>query len=370
MEETRLADVVPVMRQEGLDAVALVPGANFRRIFGKDFHQNERPLVVLVTKAGKAVAVVPHLEFASFAKLDFKGEVFPWRDEQGFDAAFMAAGQAIGPLDRLGVEGQRMRVFEYLALARAFPGANLCDMHRPISQLRVVKRPGEVELLRRAIRVSEAALEATLAQVRVGQTETQIEGILLNELFAAGAEGLSFAPIVAAGSNCAQPHAKARPDYKVQPGDALLFDFGGTVQGYCADITRTVFIERVSDEDRAFYETVLAANERGRNAARPGLAAGDLDDLVLKVLETSPYGAFTRHKTGHGLGLDVHEDPYIMRGNTTPLQPGMVFTIEPGLYQLGKVGVRIEDDVVVTQDGGDVLTTFPRDLRIVAAAPR
>lgn len=365
MDETRLETFLPVMRQEGLDAVALVPGANFRRIFGKDFHQNERPLVVIASSTGTAVAIVPHLEMASFAKLDFKGEVFPWRDEEGFDAAFGAAGTALGGLRRIGVEGQRMRVFEYLGLARAFAGAEVCDMHRPISHLRVTKSTAEIELLRQAIQVSEAALEATLAKVRIGQTETQIEGMLLNALFECGAEGLSFSPIVAAGSNSAQPHAKARPDYRIRPGDALLFDFGGRIQGYCADITRTVFVAQVSDEDRAFYETVARANAVGRAAARPGITAGALDDEVLKVLETSPYGAFKRHKTGHGLGLDVHEDPYIMRGNDTPLQPGMVFTIEPGLYQLGKVGVRIEDDVVITHDGVDVLTSFPRELRLV-----
>lgn len=365
MDEVRLRDFAAVMRQEQLDAVALVPGANFRRIFGKDFHQNERPLVVIVPAAGEAVAVVPHLEMASFAKLEFRGAVFPWRDEEGFDAAFAAAGSAVGPVGRIGVEGQRMRVFESLALARAFPGATVLDMHRPISQLRVIKSGAEVELLRRAIQVSEVALEATLQRVRAGQTETEIESILLNELFAAGAEGLSFAPIVAAGSNSAQPHAKARPDYRVAAGDALLIDFGARVQGYCADITRTVFIEQVSDVDRVFYETVARANQAGRDAARPGMSAGQLDDHVLRVLESSPFAAFTRHKTGHGLGLDVHEDPYIMRGNATALAPGMVFTIEPGLYQLGKVGVRIEDNVAITEDGCEVLTGFARDLRLV-----
>ncbi|MCP8938443.1 Xaa-Pro peptidase family protein [Alsobacter sp. SYSU M60028] len=365
MEDARLSAFATVMQQESLHAVALVPGANFRRVFGKDFHQNERPLVVLALASGQAKAVVPHLEMASFAKLEFKGEVFPWRDEEGFEAAFQACGSAAGALKTIGVEGQRMRVFEYLALCRAFPGAVVSDAHKKISQLRVLKTPAEIETLRRAVQVSEAALEATLRQVRVGLTETQVESILLNELFANGAEGLSFAPIVAAGSNSAQPHAKARPDYRIQEGDALLIDFGARVQGYCADLTRTVFVAKVSDEDRVFYDTVARANAAGREAARPGLPAGELDDLVLRVLETSPYRAFTRHKTGHGLGLDVHEEPYIMRGNATALRPGMVFTIEPGLYQLGKVGVRIEDDVVITENGCEVLSSFPRDLRIV-----
>ena len=153
--------------------------------------------------------------------------------------------------------------------------------------------------------------------------------------------------------------------WQFQTHDALLFDFGGTHQGYSADITRTVFVKNVSEHDRAFYETVLAANEKGRETARPGITASDLDDAVLKVLEQSQFAAFCRHKTGHGLGLDVHEAPQIMRGNTQVLEPGMVFTIEPGLYRDGEAGVRIEDNVVVTEDGIECLTTFPRDLRIV-----
>ena len=130
-------------------------------------------------------------------------------------------------------------------------------------------------------------------------------------------------------------------------------------------ITRTFFIAEASDDDRAFYDTVAPSQPGRPGCGARGIAAGDLDNLVLQVLESSPFGSFTRHKTGHGLGLDVHEDPYIMRGNATPLQPGMVFTIEPGLYQLGKVGVRIEDDVVITDDGCDVLSSFSRDLTIV-----
>jgi len=196
-------------------------------------------------------------------------------------------------------------------------------------------------------------------------TETDVESILLRNLFAHGADGLAFAPIVAAGANAAKPHAHARPDYRIQPGDALLFDFGGSYQGYSADITRTFFVGHVSEHDRAFYDTVLAANARGREVSRAGITASDVDDAVQKVLEQSQFAQFRRHKTGHGLGLDVHEAPQIMRGNAQRLEPGMVFTIEPGLYRDGEAGVRIEDDVVVTADGIECLTSFPRALRIV-----
>ncbi|MFZ1815436.1 MAG: Xaa-Pro peptidase family protein, partial [Rhizobiaceae bacterium] len=358
----------PVLAKHGLDAVALVPGSNFRRLFGRDFHLMERPLIVIVPATGEPVAIVPNLEMASFAMTDFPGPVFDWRDEEGYTQAFAKAGEALPHLHgvkNFGLEAQRMRVFEQMALAKAFPGTTFTDEHQAISSIRLIKTAEEIGHLKQAIRISEAALEATLQEVRVGQSEAEIENILTRQLFQHGAQGLAFEPIVAAGDNSAQPHAKAREDYRIKPGDALLFDFGASYRGFNADITRTFFVKEVSDFDRAFYETVLAANQRGREVTRPGITASDVDDNVQKVLERSQFAEFRRHKTGHGLGLDVHEAPQIMRGNHVELEPGMVFTVEPGLYRLGECGVRIEDDVVVGEDGYECLTHFSRELRLV-----
>lgn len=363
-----LAPLYQILTRTGLDGVALVPGANFRRVFRKDFHQMERPLVVVVPREGEPVAIVPHLELQSFKPIGFPGQVFPWRDEAGYMDAFMAAGAALTGLTsgaRIGVEGQRMRVFDLFALQAALPQASFIDIHGEISKVRLHKSADEIALQRKAIEISEAALEATLGEIRVGMSETEIESILLRNLFSHGADGLAFAPIVAAGDNAAKPHAHARPDYRIRPGDALLFDYGGSYQGYSADITRTFFVKEVSEHDRAFYETVLAANAKGREVSRAGVTASDVDDAVQKVLEQSQFASFIRHKTGHGLGLDIHEAPQIMRGNMDVLEPGMVFTIEPGLYRDGECGVRIEDDVVVTEDGIECLTSFSRELRIV-----
>ncbi len=168
-----------------------------------------------------------------------------------------------------------------------------------------------------------------------------------------------------AAGNSALPHGHPRDDYPIQPGDPLLLDFGASCDGYHADITRTVFVGEPTDHARAIYEAVRAANSAAHDAARPGISADQVDRTTLGVLEAHGFRDYIVHKTGHGLGLDVHEDPYIMRGNWQMLEPGMVFTIEPGLYQPGVIGVRIEDDVVVTADGVESLTTFPRALRIV-----
>ena len=368
MSDQRFLPLLNMMRGEGLEAVAFVPGANFQRIFVRDFHLMERPLVIIVPVEGEPVAIVPALEMASFEPLGFPGPVFNWRDEEGYAAAFEGAAAALPQLAHakaFGLEAQRMRAFEHMELQRVFPQASFTDAHGAISSVRLCKTADEIAKLKEAIRISEAALEATLGEVKEGLTEREVESILVRQMFAHGAHGLAFEPIVAAGDNSAQPHAHARADYKIQRGDALLFDFGASYEGYNADITRTFFVGEVSEHDRAFYDTVLAANERGKAVTRPGVTANDVDDAVQKVLEGSQFSAFIRHKTGHGLGLDVHEAPHIMRGNHAKLEAGMVFTVEPGLYQEGECGVRIEDDVVVTEDGVECLTSFPRELRIV-----
>lgn len=368
MPDSRLEPVYAVLRTHNLDAVAIVPGPNFRRLFGRDFHLMERPLIAIVPASGDPVAIVPHLELSSFSELKFPGPVFSWQDEIGYERAFAAAAEALTSLNatkRFGLEAQRMRVFEQMALATAFPDAGFVDAHSQVSSIRLQKTPEEIALLMKAIRISEAALEATLKTVQVGQSEQEIQSQLIRQLFDYGADGLAFEPIVAAGGNSAEPHAVSRDDYNVKSGDALLIDFGGAWRGFSADITRTFFISQVSDEHRALYETVLAANEQGRRIAKSGITASDLDDAVQTVLEGSEFSQYAVHKTGHGLGLDIHEAPQIMRGNQEMLDPGMVFTIEPGLYKNNECGVRIEDNVVVTDTGIDCLTTFPRELRIV-----
>ncbi|MDU8944167.1 M24 family metallopeptidase [Ovoidimarina sediminis] len=357
-------DFRDLARRLDVDAVALVPGPNFTRLMGKSFHTNERPLVLVIPAEGAVAAVVPNLELGSWALLNFEGEVFDWRDQSGYSEAFAALAAHL-PLSSVAVEGQVMRVFVHHALAAAYLGLRIVDGEKAISALRLCKTDAEIAALERAIGISEAALEDVLQSVHVGQTEKEVEGRLIQALFAHGAEGLAFGPIVAAGDNSARPHALARHDYKVQAGDAFLFDFGAMWGGLCADITRTVFVGDPSREAEDVYATVLAANEAGHAATRPGASAHDVDDAVISVLEASPFADRIRTKTGHGLGREVHEAPYIMRGNHEILTPRMVFTNEPGLYQIGNFGVRIEDDILVTEGGSRSLTTFSKDLRVV-----
>ena len=364
MMTDRYADFRIIARNLGVDAVALVPGSNFERLFAKGFHSHERPLVVVIPADGPPAAIVPNLELRSFDLIGFEGEVFDWRDQTGYTDAFTALAAHM-PLRSLAVEGQVMRVFVHHALLAANPGLRIVDGEKQISGLRLCKTPDEIAALRAAITVAEGALADLLPQVRAGMTEMQVESLLIQALFAHGAQDLAFGPIVAAADNSARPHAHARPDYIIQPGDALLLDFGARKSGLVSDITRTFFIGHATDEAHQVYDTVLRANLAGFTATKPGATAHDIDDAVISVLEASPFADRIRTKTGHGLGRDVHEAPYIMRGNMQVMEPGMVYTNEPGLYQIGAFGVRIEDDVLVTASGCESLTSFPKDLTVI-----
>lgn len=360
----RLSEYAAIAADLEVDAVALVPGPNFTRAVGHAFMSHERPFVLVIPASGPAAALVPNLELGSWELVGFDGAVFDWRDQTGYDAAFAALLEHLN-IASLAVEGQVMRVFVHHALKKAQPDLRIIDAEREISAPRMIKTAPEIAALQAAIDISERALHATLASVKLGQTEKEIEQKLVQMVFAEGADDLSFAPIVAAGENSARPHAKARTDYHVKAGDALLIDFGARKNGFAADITRTVFLSHVSDEGRAVYDTVLRANLAGLAVTRAGVTAHEIDDAVTGVLEASPFADRIRTKTGHGLGREVHEAPYIMRGNQEELPAGTVYTNEPGLYETGKFGVRIEDDVLVTDDGCQTLTHFPKELMVL-----
>lgn len=360
----RYSEFRKIARDLDVDAVALVPGSNFTRLFKQSFHSHERPLVVLVPVSGSPAAIVPNLELRSFDLLKFEGEVFDWRDQSGYADAFTALAKHL-PLSSVAVEGQVMRVFVHHALTAAYPGLRVIDAERQIAGLRIRKSAEEVTALEEAIRISEAALSDVLDQVTAGMTETHVESLLTQALFALGADEHAFGPIVAAGDNSARPHAHARADYAIRNGDALLLDFGARKAGFCADITRTVFVGHATDEGQEVYDTVLRANLKGHAVTKAGVTAHQIDDAVTGVLEASPFADRIRTKTGHGLGRDVHEAPYIMRGNHEVLEAGAVFTNEPGLYKIGSFGVRIEDDVLVTETGCRSLTSFPKTLTVV-----
>ena len=230
-----------------------------------------------------------------------------------------------------------------------------------VETLRERKDPEEVRLIERAANVAIRALERTLAEVRVGMTELQVAGVLERALRDEGSEGFPFPSIVASGSRSALPHARAT-SARVRDGDLLLLDFGAEVEGYCADITRTVVVGRASDEQREIYDVVRRANEQASHSIRAGMTGRDADAIARGYIEQRGYGDLFGHGLGHGVGLEVHEAPRLSRTADGALAEGAVVTIEPGVYRPGWGGVRIEDDVVLDAAGPRILTKFTREL--------
>ena len=230
-----------------------------------------------------------------------------------------------------------------------------------VEPLRERKDPNEVKLIERAAGVAIRALERTLAEVRVGMSELQVAGVLERALRDEGSEGFPFPSIVATGPRSALPHARAS-SAKIRAGDILLLDFGAEVEGYCADITRTVVVGRATDEQREIYEVVRQANEQASHDIRAGMTGRDADAIARGYIERRGFGELFGHGLGHGVGLEVHEAPRLARTADGALAEGAVVTIEPGVYRPGWGGVRIEDDVVLDATGPRILTKFTREL--------
>ena len=355
----RLSRLRASLEQAGLDGVVLVPGPSLYYLTGLSFIFGERPTVALLMASGAAAIVLPQLEAAKAEHLT-GWQVFPYSDEEGYAGAFRRAGDFLGTGRRLGAEGLRMRLLEVRLLEQYAPACALLPADEMLGGLRVCKDEEELALMRRAVAVTEDALRDVRGQLRAGMTEQEVAARLKIALLRAGAEGFSFEPLVVAGPNSASPHASPG-EHQIAPGEPLIVDCGATVGGYAADITRTFFIGPPAPEMARIYDVVLAANEAGRAAAGPGIPAEEVDRAARRVIEEAGYGAYFIHRTGHGLGLEIHESPFIVAGNRRTLEPGMTFTVEPGIYLPGLGGVRIEDDVVITADGAESLTTISRE---------
>ncbi|MGB1285091.1 MAG: M24 family metallopeptidase [Aggregatilineales bacterium] len=359
------ARIDKVLARVDADVVAIVPGANMLYFTGLHYHLSERPTIAFFSAEGVSF-IVPELEVTKLQTQDaFEARAFSWSDTDGYTAAFQEAIAAMGlNADKtLAVDGQTMRVFEMLALGDAgVQTGAIADAGDDLLGIRSIKTTDEIEAMRKAVQLSETALTETLKQVRAGMTEREIAAILTEQLGLAGSRGHAFSPLVLTGARSALPHGFTA-DYEVKEGDFLLFDFGGSWLNYPADITRTFVMGTASDEMNKIYQAVHDANQASREISKPGVTCGAVDKAARDVIEAAGYGEYFTHRTGHGLGLSGHEAPQIAANVETLLEPGMVYTIEPGIYVPGLGGVRIEDDVAVTDTGIDVLTTFPRELR-------
>jgi Xaa-Pro aminopeptidase len=350
--------------EAGLAALLLTPGPDLRYLTGYDAHQLERLTCLAVPAAGsdggRPFLIMPRLELpaaqASGAG-DLGLELIPW-DET--DDPYALVAKRLGPAaGRVGLS-DRMWALMVLAFRDALPGAEQVLASAAVRDLRMRKNPAEVAALREAGEAIDRVHARVPGWLRSGRTERQVAADIADAILEEGHARVDFT-IVASGPNAASPHHDVS-DRVLQRGDAVVVDIGGTMpSGYCSDCTRTYVIGTPPPEFAAYYQVLKDAQHAACAAVRPGVTAEAVDAAARNPITAAGYGEYFVHRTGHGIGLEVHEDPYIVSGNTEPLRPGMAFSIEPGIYP-GPHGARIEDIVVCTEQGCERLNNASREL--------
>ncbi|MGE5591660.1 MAG: M24 family metallopeptidase [Bacillota bacterium] len=364
----RLARLRLMAQETGLAAVAVMPGPNFRYLTGTQMMLSERPVLLLLPASGEPAALCPAFEAERVREAGID-RVFTYTDETGPAPAAAAAVRFLNLSRdaRWGLEYRHLRLLEreLLAVGLAESGLELAyeDAGQLLAALRMRKDQAEVEAMARAAALTDEGMRLARDAIRPGVSELDVLDAVAAGLKRAG---LRSEPeiLVASGPRAAVPHAEAS-ERVMEEGDLCWVDLVLTWDGYVGDITRTFAVgrlETVPEDLRRIYAVVEEAQARGREAARPGASGAQVDAAARRVIDAAGYGPYFTHRTGHGIGLDVHEDPYMVAGAEQPLEEGMAFTVEPGIYLPGRGGVRIEDDVVLVPGGARVLTGYPRHL--------
>ncbi len=345
------------LKARGLDLLIATPSTNYEYLTGYNPGRSERVIALLLPVTGAPAIVCPSFEVERIKRHSVITELHGWEEQEDPHALLAETVRRLRPGSGGGggtIALESSTAYQtFLRLARALPGWKVVDAAPVTERLRVIKAPDEVALLRRAIAITLDAMAATFAQLAVGATEVQVSQALSREMEQRGAPG---GGLVQFGPSSALPHGgPAGP--KLERETVVLIDCGCRVGGYTSDITRTIwFGDHPPDEFRRVFNVVHDAQTAAMELGRPGTPCQEMDRAARKVITAAGYGPFFTHRLGHGLGMDGHEPEYLVEGNTTRLEPGMVFTIEPGIYQLGKFGVRIEDDCFMTENGVEVLS--------------
>lgn len=351
--------------------MALAPGASLQYFSGVAMHASERLTLALCNADGRVAWLVPELEVQSLTEagvLEATSSTTAWRSYKDNEEPTLALREllrdfGIDASSRVGVESGRLRLFE----ARALVDGSQCEAvaaDAVTAATRLYKSVGEIARIKAATKIVDEALKRMLPAMKPGITEYDVAAELEYQMRKLGSERTPFGTIVASGPRGALPHG-AVTDRRLALGDLVVLDYGAVVDGYAADTTRTVALGEPGEKARAVYKTVLAAQLRAIEAVLPGAPLSAVDRAARDVIEAAGYGHYFTHRTGHGLGLDVHEFPSVADGVDLAIGAGMVFTIEPGVYIPGEFGVRIEDDIAVTADEVLVLTEFPKELVIL-----
>jgi Xaa-Pro aminopeptidase len=352
------------MADAGVELTAIAPTASLRYLLGFAPMGDERACMLLVSADGVA-GVIPNLNSVQVTSEVPELEIELWKDDAGPERALAEMLERIGAsgsVNRFAVDPE-MRADHLLLLQAALPQAQTVSASVVITPLRERKDANEIAALQRSSDVTDRAVEAAFAALRPGITEAEVAEVIAQAFAAHGSRG-EFS-LVGGGPNGALAHVDPGPR-EMREGDAVVIDIGGDLDGYLSDITRMAFIGEPTERYHEIHAIVEAAVQAGMAASKPGATCAEVDAAARDVIEDAGYGEYFTHRTGHGLGLSIHEPPWIMAGNDLELAPGHVYSIEPGIYLPGEFGLRLEEIVHVTETGCERFSSLPRDVHVVA----
>lgn len=358
----RMERAVRAAADAGLAGLLVAPGPDLVWLTGyAPTAVTERLTLLVLTADRDPVLVVPALEAPDAAKAA-GAPVLTLRDWTDGKDPYAATAALLDTRGRYGISDTTWAL-HLLALQRALPDSGYASLTDALPMLRAVKDAAELDLLAAAGAAADRAFEEIRTMRFAGRRETEVGADLADLLRRFGHSQVDFT-IVGSGPNGANPHHEVG-DRVIEHGDMVVLDFGGLKDGYGSDTTRTVHVGEPTEEERRVHDIVRAAQEAGVAAVRPGAACQDVDRAARAVIADAGYGEYFIHRTGHGIGVTTHEPPYMIEGEEQPLVPGMCFSVEPGIYLPGRFGVRIEDIVTVTEDGGRRLNNTTREMVIV-----
>ncbi|KAA5832061.1 Xaa-Pro peptidase family protein [Saccharopolyspora hirsuta] len=365
----RLTRAAETAAAADLDALLITPGSDLRYLLGAGGESHERLTCLVLPADGRPALVLPKLEELGFADIPLAElgiEVVTWVDGQDPHALVADLARRGGKPNRLAV-ADAMPALHVLPLRSALPDAEQVLANRVLRELRMRKDAAEIEALRKAGAAIDRVHNRMAEFLKPGRTEAEVGADLTAAIIEEGHTEAAFV-IVGSGPNGASPHHDVS-DRVIERGDVVVVDIGGPIpEGYNSDCTRTYAVGEPAQADvRETYAVLEAAQRAAVQAVRPGATAESIDAAAREPIAAAGFGEFFVHRTGHGIGLDVHEEPYVVGGNAIELEAGMAFSVEPGIYQPGRWGARIEDIVIVTEDGVESVNNQPHELVVLPA---
>lgn len=361
---TKVEMIQTYLKEQHIDAAFITTPDNVFYLSGFKSDPYERLLGVMVFKDAEPFMICPKMEVPDALAAGWGFKAVGHDDQQNAWEILRDTAAQYADVKTLAIEKSHVTVERLELIQSMFTDVKVVGLDKKIADMRLVKSADELQKMREAAKLADYAIQVGCDELAEGKTEIEVLSAIEAAILKKGYY-MSFDTMVLTGLNAASPHGTPG-NTKIQKGDLVLFDLGVVYEGYCSDITRTVaFGEPRTEEQRRIYETVRASNEAAIKAVKPGVRAMDLDKVSRDVIDAAGYGEYYTHRMGHGLGISVHEEPSMHGANEKEVVEGMVFTIEPGIYKGDAAGVRIEDDVYVTADGVEVLTSFPKALQII-----